>query len=399
AAAVLRKASERLRRADDTRGRDMRGGDMRGGDMDVAVTRFSQSVEALESAAPIEEAERIVPIDELFYSDGGPGVVQRATTPPMDPEQRFRQDVAMRAEHVQRLLADARAAADASTRDRVARELRSELLEIERVSASFGAHQVGSFFGEAAREALLMDGMHLDALDAGSSLLLDPAAPATSAHGALHDIEHRLAILERVRRNTPLANLAVAGKAEAESPVPAPSTVEESRTEASNVPLPSAPHSATPTVMPAIATPSRQAPAADAPAADAPAAAAPAAEAPASEARATEASAAPAEEAPAAAPPRANGLSRRATATPSGRELQALLQEGIAGFHSLEEAPLSEPTSVDDDKIVPIEALLFRGQSALRRAVQVRDDMRARDVTDHVVLQEIFDLLDLASTE
>ena len=98
-------------------------------------------------------------------------------------------------------------------------------------------------------------------------------------------------------------------------------------------------------------------------------------------------------------PSRAHGLPRRTPATPTGRELQDLLQVGIAGFQPLEDEPLNEPDRLDGDEIVAIEDLLYRGQSALRRAVQVRDDMRARGTTDDVVVQEIYDLLDLARTE
>ena len=79
--------------------------------------------------------------------------------------------------------------------------------------------------------------------------------------------------------------------------------------------------------------------------------------------------------------------------------MQDLLQVGIAGFQPLEDEPLNEPDRLDGDEIVAIEDLLYRGQSALRRAVQVRDDMRARGTTDDVVVQEIYDLLDLARTE
>jgi hypothetical protein len=86
-------------------------------------------------------------------------------------------------------------------------------------------------------------------------------------------------------------------------------------------------------------------------------------------------------------------------ATPTGRELQSLLQEGIAGFSSLDDEPLSAPARLDEDDIVPIESLVYRGPSAIRRAIEVRDAMRASGRTDEATLQEIFDLLDLAQAE
>jgi hypothetical protein len=43
--------------------------------------------------------------------------------------------------------------------------------------------------------------------------------------------------------------------------------------------------------------------------------------------------------------------------------------------------------------------LLYRGPSAIARAIEARDEMRARGHTDDATLQEIFDLLDLAQAE
>jgi hypothetical protein len=42
---------------------------------------------------------------------------------------------------------------------------------------------------------------------------------------------------------------------------------------------------------------------------------------------------------------------------------------------------------------------VYRGPSAIRRAIEVRDEMRASGRTDEATLQEIFDLLDLAQAE
>jgi hypothetical protein len=90
--------------------------------------------------------------------------------------------------------------------------------------------------------------------------------------------------------------------------------------------------------------------------------------------------------------------------TPTGKELRALLQTGIAGFQQLSQAPLSEPASIDNDDIVPIESLLYRGRAALERAIAVRDEMqrlRAAGATagEEAALAELFDLLELARRE
>jgi hypothetical protein len=85
--------------------------------------------------------------------------------------------------------------------------------------------------------------------------------------------------------------------------------------------------------------------------------------------------------------------------TPTGAALSAFLASGLAGLEPLDDEPLSEPVGLDDDVVVPIESLLFRGESALRRAISVRDEMRTRGSLDDAALSEIFDLLDLARTE
>ena len=97
-------------------------------------------------------------------------------------------------------------------------------------------------------------------------------------------------------------------------------------------------------------------------------------------------------------------MARRPSTTPTGKELRALLQTGIAGFQDLSHSPLSEPASMGDDDIVPIESLLYRGRAALERAIAVRDDMqRARSAgtgaADEASLAELFDLLELARRE
>lgn len=76
-----------------------------------------------------------------------------------------------------------------------------------------------------------------------------------------------------------------------------------------------------------------------------------------------------------------------------------MLGESITQLASLDEIPLAEPVRVDDDAIVPVESLLFRGSAALDRARALRDDMRRSGVVDPDALQELYDLLDLARAE
>ena len=329
------------------------------------VARFAAAAQALADERPTAESVPIVPIDRLFYNDGGPHVVQRAVAPPTTRLDRFRQEILTRAEHIRRLVGDAKQAQDAASRDRSSRLLRDALDELHTTAASFDVHQVASFFGEAAREEELLSPTLLDAVDAGALLLLTPGR-------SVDDIEQRLAVLERARRVTPIMSptideIDLSEPATPTEPLPPP-------------PARSAPVERASTEEILAALDLTEAPAPPAPPA---ASAASAASAPAS----------------LGSPFQRPAGVRRPPATPSGRELQTLLQEGIAGFGVLEDEPLSEPARLDEDDIVPIESLVYRGQSAIRRAIAVRDEMRASGRTDDATLQEIFDLLDLAQAE
>ncbi len=362
------------------------------------VARFARAAEALAGERRSPQSDPVVPIDRLFYSDGGPHVVQRAVAPPTTRLQRFQEEITTRAEHIRRLVGDARRAQDAGEpRPRVARTLRDALTRaaddrrvVRRASGGLVLRRGGAR-GRPARPTLL------EAVDAGAMLLLTPG-------GSMDEIERRLAVLERARRVTPIMTPAIDEEVQ---------------------PTPSRP--ATPAVSPAIggmATP------VDGPASAgepelldldedegpfSPVSAPTPRSAPAEPSSTQEilaaldltpgsrrgppAAAASAPHAPARQPSPARPGTRRPPATPSGRELQTLLEEGISGLGMLDDEPLSAPARLDEDDIVPIESLVYRGQSAIRRAITVRDEMRASGRTDDATLQEIFDLLDLAQAE
>jgi HPt (histidine-containing phosphotransfer) domain-containing protein len=88
------------------------------------------------------------------------------------------------------------------------------------------------------------------------------------------------------------------------------------------------------------------------------------------------------------------GQSRRSTA--------ALLDSGIAAIELISSAPLAPRASIPEDAgpVVPIQALMYRGRSALDRAVEIRDALRqSGPPTDPDALEELFDLLELARAE
>ncbi len=55
----------------------------------AVACRFAAALDAMQSQET--EQERVVPIAELFYEDGGPTVVQPAANPPTSPAERLLQ--------------------------------------------------------------------------------------------------------------------------------------------------------------------------------------------------------------------------------------------------------------------------------------------------------------------
>jgi hypothetical protein len=87
---------------------------------------------------------------------------------------------------------------------------------------------------------------------------------------------------------------------------------------------------------------------------------------------------------------------RRRSITPRGSSLQALLESGLAGLTPLDSVPLSQPAEIEYEA-VPIEELLYRGRSAIDRAVELRHEISARGgAPTPEEVEELFDLLELA---
>jgi hypothetical protein len=257
----------------------------------VETARLARAVRALET--PSAPPPPVVRIDQLFYADKGPHVVARSGAPPMSADQRLHQELVARAEHLQRLVGDARGVVEAMSRARIARELLGVARDLEATAASFGAHQTAAFFAQMGREPDLLDPRILHALDRA-------ALGATQPFEHLEELEQRLAVVQREQHQTPATGLAA---------VPA-------------------------------------------------------------------------------------GQGRRPT--PTGRELQQLLATGLAGLSSLESEPLVAPAPVESADVVPIDDLLYSGDGALRRAIELRDTLREGQGRPEEALEELFDLLDLA---
>ena len=77
-----------------------------------------------------------------------------------------------------------------------------------------------------------------------------------------------------------------------------------------------------------------------------------------------------------------------------------MLQSGISELRRLDERPLTPPVPLAQERVVPIETLLYRGDAALRRAREIRDEIRAGTGTpDAETLDELFALLDLVQAK
>jgi hypothetical protein len=87
-------------------------------------------------------------------------------------------------------------------------------------------------------------------------------------------------------------------------------------------------------------------------------------------------------------------------APPTGAGLSSMLAAGIEGLSGLDRQPLSQPAHIDEDDIVPIGELLYRGQDAISRAREIRDGIRSRAGSPRTEeLEELFELLDLAAVD
>lgn len=262
----------------------------------------------MNAAASLDEesgdADRIVPIAQLFFADGGPTLVAAAQNPPTTPQQRFRLEGVSQAEHLLRLISEAMVTGDPAGRQRLSRELRIALRALEAAAESFGERDVAGYVARGAESVASLEPSALAAMRQVAATLADPSSRP-----------------EQLARHI--------------TPAPA---------------VPAAPAAPVPAAPPA----------------------------------------------PAAPPRPANGARSR---TPSGRNLAALLDSGIASLgQQLSARPLSNPVPIVDEALVPIETLLYRGRAALDRMLAVRNDVRAANrPASPDEMSELLDLIELAA--
>jgi chemotaxis protein histidine kinase CheA len=317
--------------------------------LDPAGPEMSRFAAALDAMREKESgADRVLPIAELFYHDGGPTVVSQAPNPPTSPTERFRLEVVSQGEHLRGLVVSARNAHDEASRDRVRRALRHALRALRQAAESFGERDVAEFVAMHNDAVVRLDARALDSLDQVAALLAQPANSEASLGDRIRSV--------RASRGTPVA--------------PAPQV---------------APPAAQIAPRPVQVTP-------------APVQVAPA-PAPAPAPKPAPAPAAPTPPARTATPPRPGTPSR--AGTPAGNfALGELLDRGIRTLDTLPKTPLSNPVAIPEQPPVPIEVLLYRGRAAIERAREIREEARRSGAPlppDR--LAELFDLIDLALAE
>jgi hypothetical protein len=153
------------------------------------LNRFAAAAAAVEEDSP--DGDRIVPVSELFFNDEGPHVVERSSNPPTTPAARFRLEVVSIAEHLRRLVADARRAADPATRDRLGRELRASIRALRQLAESFGERDVLGFVDSLGDAPARLDRQALERLERAAVVLAETRADSQDVSRTLGQLTQR----------------------------------------------------------------------------------------------------------------------------------------------------------------------------------------------------------------
>jgi hypothetical protein len=134
------------------------------------------------------ERERVVPIAELFYEDGKPGVVEPSQNPPTSASERFRLELVSLGEHLRQVVDAARRVGDAASVNRARRDLRGALRALQAAAASFGEREIAEFVASHASAVDDLDFHGLAALDDLSSLLADAGGRGERLRARLREV-------------------------------------------------------------------------------------------------------------------------------------------------------------------------------------------------------------------
>jgi chemotaxis protein histidine kinase CheA len=326
-----------------------------GGDVNAASPERDAFFAAQDDwANQAGERERVVPIAELFYDDGGAGVVDPSPNPPTSASERFRLELVSLGEHLRQVVDAARGANDTVSVNRARRDLRGALRALQAAAASFGEREIAEFVASHAAAVDEPDFRGLATLDDLASLLADPGVGGERLRTRLREVAGDQELTIAVGSGSAdESGVELTGRL---TPMP------------SGRPVPPVPLPAFPPPTPAIAaTPPR--------------------------------SVTPPRAVTPPAPIVARETPARATNGSAGTAA-SLIDSTIATLDRLSSNPFSQPVPIPEDAVVPIESLLYRGRAALDRAVEIRNEIRrAGTQADPVALEELFDLLELAQAE
>jgi chemotaxis protein histidine kinase CheA len=139
----------------------------------AARDQFNAAVAAWR--ARTADADRVVPIAELFYEDGSPGVLEMSEHPPTSARARFNLEMVSLAEHLHGVVDATRNAFESEAVERARREATRSIRALKACAESFGEHDT------AARIA--------DHLDAADRLNGDDLASLTELANSLSSSE------------------------------------------------------------------------------------------------------------------------------------------------------------------------------------------------------------------
>jgi chemotaxis protein histidine kinase CheA len=143
------------------------------------IRAFAAATDAMQTTE--SHQERVVPISSLFFTDGGPHVVRAGASPPTTLAQRFRMEIVAPAEHLRRVVADARRAADGPAKAPAGRALSQALRDLEALAQSFGELDVARTLDRLRTAAATWNPDALQQIEAAGAVLSDPdgAEPLT----------------------------------------------------------------------------------------------------------------------------------------------------------------------------------------------------------------------------
>jgi hypothetical protein len=349
----------------------------------AARDAFSAALENWSNRAG--ETQQVIPIGQLFFEDGTMGVVETSSNPPTSSSERFRLELVGLGEHLRQIVNAARGAHDTGATVRARRDLKRAVTDARTTAQSFGEREIATFI-----ESHLEATDHIDFL--GLAALDDLAQSLAEAGAGGARLRSRAGEMAQGRD---LATSIATGLG-ADLPAPEPATP------ASLTPRAGSPLAiATPAFTPAIAAPvpmftpsSIHLPPVPPIPPVTPAAATIAVPSPMAST--------PAAPTPVALPSIAEQLVPAASATHALDSTSAsLIDSSIAALDALGEQPFLEPSPWgDEETVIEIGTLLYRGRTALERAIELRDEIRGhRGGPSRETLDELFDLLELARAE